>query len=108
MGISLSVAQQKWLYMDISVKKQLPVIFNKYLPLYGLEGIVRDGFVRTFGYMGQLSAMECVEALTALLETDERTVGEKKQRDDSSATDAINLRIESKEKLWVVNFWSSW
>ncbi|KAM9889463.1 hypothetical protein OXX79_012141 [Metschnikowia pulcherrima] len=108
MGISLSVAQQKWLYMDISVKKHLPVIFNKYLPLYGLEGIVRDGFVRTFGYMGQLSAMECVEALTALLETDERTVGEKKQRDDSSATDAINLRIESKEKLWVVNFWSSW
>lgn len=108
MGISLSVAQQKWLYMDISVKKQLPVIFNKYLPLYGLEGIVRDGFVRTFGYMGQLSAMECVEALTALLETDERTVGEKKQRDDSLATDAINLRIELKEKLWVVNFWLSW
>lgn len=111
MGISLSVAQQKWLYMDIGIKKNLPVIFNKYLPLYGLEGVVREGFVRTFGYMGQLSAMECVEALTALLETDDRALGEasKKRTDEASLeTDEINSKIEMKEKLWVVNFWSSW
>lgn len=104
MGISLSVAQQKWLYMDISVKKNLPTIFNKYLPLYGLEGIVRDGFVRTFGFVGQLSAMECVEALVALLESDERISGDKNHDKDED----INEKIERKEKLWVNNFWSSW
>ncbi|GEQ68001.1 hypothetical protein JCM33374_g1667 [Metschnikowia sp. JCM 33374] len=117
MGISLSVAQQKWLYMDIAVKKNLPVIFNKYLPHYGLEGVVREGFVRTFGYMGQLSAMECVEALTALLETDDRALSDphKKRGDptaggnsESAEADEISSRIEMKEKLWVVNFWSSW
>lgn len=104
MGISLSVAQQKWLYMDIAVKKNLPTIFSKYLPLYGLEGIVRDGFVRTFGFVGQLSAMECVEALAALLESDERIGGDGVNDKDVD----INEKIERKEKLWVNNFWSSW
>lgn len=112
MGISLSVAQQSWLYMDISVKRNLPVIFNKYLPLYGLEGIVREGFIRTFGYMGQLSAMECVEALTALLEYDERAVfkGDSNARVNSktSEADEVSSKIEQKEKLWVNNFWSAW
>lgn len=110
MGISLSVAQQKWLYMDIAVKKNLPVIFSKYLPLYGLEGVVREGFVRTFGYSGQLSAMECVESLAALLETDDSSLGKdtKNKENGESEQDEINARIQNKEKLWVNNFWSSW
>lgn len=107
MGISLLVAQQKWLYMDIAVKKNLPVIFNKYLPLYGLEGVVRDGFVRTFGYMGQLSAMECVEALAALLEGDPHAA-DRRPDPELSDQDEINARIERKEKQWVNNFWYSW
>lgn len=109
MGISLSVAQQKWLYMDIGVKKNLPVIFNKYLPLYDLQGIVREGFVRTFGYMGQLSAMECVESLAALLETDENSIGkEPKNSEGDSDQNEINAQIQKKENLWVNNFWLSW
>lgn len=97
MGVLLSVAQQKWLYMDTAVKRNLPVIFGKYLSLYGLEGIVREGFVRTFGYTAQLLAMECVEALTALLETEE----EPKEGD-------IEKNIERREKTWVANFWRTW
>lgn len=108
MGISLSVAQQKWLYMDTTIKKNLPIIFNKYLPLYGLEDIVREGFIRTFGYMGQLSAMECVEALTALLENDVIALDKPKNNESKSEKDEINASIEIKEKLWVNNFWSSW
>ncbi|EDK40960.2 hypothetical protein PGUG_05058 [Meyerozyma guilliermondii ATCC 6260] len=105
MGVSLATAQQKWLYMDVTVKKQLPYIFNKYLPLYGLEGIVRDGFVRTYGYRGQLSAMECVEALTALLECDRAQVSNGDHPDDDRL---IHQRIEDKERIWVSNFWMSW
>lgn len=110
MGVSLAVAQQKWLYVDIGIKKQLPLIFNKYLPLYGLEGVVREGFIRTFGFSGQLSAMECVESLTALLESDKRLLNNNNQQtNDNSATDAqISSLIEKKEKIWVNNFWSSW
>lgn len=110
MGISLSVAQQKWLYMDISVKKNLPVIFSKYLPLYGLEGVVREGFVRTFGFLGQLSAMECVESLAALLENDTKSFlkDNKTPEAEENEQDEINSRIERKEKIWVNNFWSSW
>lgn len=105
MGVSLATAQQKWLYMDVTVKKQLPYIFNKYLPLYGLEGIVRDGFVRTYGYRGQLLAMECVEALTALLECDRAQVLNGDHPDDDTL---IHQRIEDKERIWVSNFWMSW
>lgn len=107
MGISLSVAQQKWLYMDVGIKRNLPVIFAKHLPIYGLEGIMRDGFIRSFGYMGQLSAMECVEALTALLEVNQQAF---KEDGDTTqpGTDEINRQIELKEKLWIKNFWSSW
>lgn len=109
MGVSLAIAQQKWIYMDIEVKKNLPVIFNKYLPLYGLEGVVREGFIRTFGFTGQLSAMECVESLTSLLESDHRiisTIGQDK--DIEIEEDIINSRIKEREKIWINNFWSSW
>ncbi|WPK27250.1 hypothetical protein PUMCH_004627 [Australozyma saopauloensis] len=107
MGISLSVAQQKWLYMDVGIKRNLPVIFAKHLPIYGLEGIMRDGFIRSFGYMGQLSAMECVEALTALLEVNQQAFNEDGDT-TQPGTDEINRQIELKEKLWIKNFWSSW
>lgn len=107
MGISLSVAQQKWLYMDIAVKRNLPVIFSKYLPLYGLEGVMRDGFVRTFGYLGQLSAMECVESLAALLESDDDKSYNQNPESESDQNE-IDAKIEKREKLWVSNFWSSW
>lgn len=113
MGVSLAIAQQNWLYMDIGIKRQLPTIFNKYLPLYGLEGIVRNGFIRTFGYSGQLSAIECVESLTALLECDKRILDgnnnfNEEEDDELDDEDKINSRIERKEKIWVNNFWSSW
>lgn len=118
MGISLAAAQQKWLYMDVRIKKQLPVIFAKYLPKYGLEHIVRDGFIRTYGFTGLLSAMECVELLTALLEADKRVLGVSGNAEPDPQPDAeeneldederIRGRIESKEKAWVNNFWSSW
>ncbi|CUM65955.1 uncharacterized protein PRCAT00003608001 [Priceomyces carsonii] len=115
MGVSLAIAKQKWLYMDISIKKQLPFIFNKYLPLYGLEGIVRDGFIRTFGYTGQLSAMESVEALTALLELDKRlldkdsAITDQNIDDDDFGSDGnIIAQLHKKEKIWVSNFWISW
>lgn len=114
MGVSLAVAQQKWLYMDTKVKRQLPIIFRRYLPIYGLEGIVREGFIKTYGYTGLLSAMECVEALSALLEFDEKFIQESAKRNEEddktldNEDDKIRKRMERKESSWLNNFWSSW
>ncbi|SMN21639.1 similar to Saccharomyces cerevisiae YLR103C CDC45 DNA replication initiation factor [Maudiozyma saulgeensis] len=68
MGIPLSTAHETWLYMDNSIKRELGNIFHKNLDRYGLQDIIRDGFVRTFGYRGSISASEYVESLAALLE----------------------------------------
>ncbi|KAI5962699.1 CDC45 [Candida pseudojiufengensis] len=112
MGVSLAVAQQKWLYMDTKIKRQLPIIFRRYLPIYGLEGIIREGFVKTYGYTGSLSAMECVEALNALLELDEKFIMESNKLNESinntNENEIIRKRMERKENSWLNNFWSSW
>lgn len=74
MGISLQVANQNWLYMDIDIKKKLNSIFKKYLGLYDLEDLMREGFVRHFGYKGSISASEFVESLVALLQHDREDI----------------------------------
>lgn len=113
MGISLSIAQETWLYMDHSIKRELGIIFDKNLDRYGLQDIIRDGFVRTMGYRGAVSGSEFVEALMALLE-----VGLSITRGNNGEnTDNIEeiLAVEGKENLqsqaqkkWVANFWLSW
>ena len=81
MGIPLTTAQESWIYMDHSIKRDLGMIFEKNLDRYGLQDIIRDGFVRTRGYRGSISASEFVEAITALLEVgdnlglDDRVLG---------------------------------
>lgn len=104
MGVLLSMAQQKWLYMDIRVKKRLPIIFKNYLPTYGLEGIVREGFIRLFGYTVQLLAMECVEAITALLESSVAP----EEAPETLTDEAVLANIEKKEKSWLENYWRAW
>ncbi|SCV04453.1 LAMI_0H16248g1_1 [Lachancea mirantina] len=115
MGISLSTAQENWLYMDNRVKKELGVIFDKNLGRYGLEGIVRDGFVRTFGYRGAVSASECVESITALLEMGQKSDVDKPEALQNS-TNATTLqegleasqKLAERERKLVRNFWLSW
>lgn len=112
MGIPLTAAQESWLYMDNSIKRELRVIFDRNLDRYGLQDIVRDGFVRTYGFRGTISASEVVEALTALLE-----VGTSMNVDldglDESADDPDRSTVHSKNaqimrKKWISNFWTSW
>ncbi|AMD18947.1 HBR046Cp [Eremothecium sinecaudum] len=115
MGIPLSTAQEHWLYMDNGIKKQLGVIFEKNLDRYGLQDIVRDGFVRTFGYRGSISASEFVEAIVGLLE-----MGKSKFNDPLSVLndppdtqsilhgESIEALLIQRQKRWISNFWTSW
>ncbi|AAS54560.1 AGR071Cp [Eremothecium gossypii ATCC 10895] len=111
MGIPLSTAQEHWLYMDNDIKRQLGVIFDKNLDRYGLQDIVREGFVRTFGYRGSISASEFVEAITALLEAGSMAtahdVEKDAQRDEGTESDPTQL-LAQRQKVWVSNFWAAW
>ncbi|CAI4046080.1 hypothetical protein SKDZ_12G1530 [Saccharomyces kudriavzevii ZP591] len=116
MGIPLSTAQETWLYMDHSIKRELGVIFDKNLDRYGLQDIIRDGFVRTLGYRGSISASEFVEALTALLEVgnsadrDNVNISGKNDEDtDGEDEEGDNVqKLTNLKKKWVSNFWLSW
>ncbi|EDO17718.1 hypothetical protein Kpol_1033p22 [Vanderwaltozyma polyspora DSM 70294] len=116
MGIPLNTAQEHWLYMDHSIKRELAVIFDKNLDRYGLQDIIRDGFIRTFGYHGSTSASEFVEALTALLEVGNSiSSGDRDNKDDTSNNnedndDENNNEIDNNknQKKWISNFWLSW
>ena len=85
MGIPLSTAHETWLYMDNSIKRELGNIFYKNLDRYGLQDIIRDGFVRTFGYRGSISASEYVESLAALLEAGS-TMNSSNQNNNSNSS----------------------
>lgn len=111
MGIPLATAQESWLYMDNTIKRELGIIFDKNLERYGLQDIIKDGFVRSFGFRGSISASEYLEALNALLE-----VGDSVYDDGSSMKDDLeeeSLNEEQKKSLrlrkrWLSNFWLSW
>ncbi|CCK71280.1 DNA replication initiation factor CDC45 KNAG_0G02220 [Huiozyma naganishii CBS 8797] len=105
MGIPLITAQESYLYMDNSIKRELKLIFDKNLNRYGLQDIVKDGFIKTFGYRGVISASEMVEALTALLEVGTHlSVDERGNifHENTDKTDHISVKSR-----WVSNFWLS-
>ncbi|ONH68231.1 Cell division control protein 45 [Cyberlindnera fabianii] len=101
MGISLQDCKQNWMYMNSEIKNNLPETFKNVLGRYDLDELVRDGFLRTYGFRGSLSASECVEAVSALLEHD--NVQKLEENDDD-----IDELIVKKEKVWISNFWQSW
>ncbi|QLQ82401.1 hypothetical protein HG537_0H01630 [Torulaspora globosa] len=111
MGISLSTAQETWIYMDNSIKRELGIIFERNLDRYGLQDIIRDGFVRTLGFRGSISASEYVEAIMALLE-----VGNASKENILSNQVETGTRLDDKpmedseepQKKWIANFWLSW
>ncbi|CCF56586.1 hypothetical protein KAFR_0B02890 [Kazachstania africana CBS 2517] len=121
MGISLTTAHEHWIYMDHSIKRELGLIFERNLDRYGLQDIVRDGFVRTFGYRGSISASEFVEAITSLLEvgssidsiTKTHSVASKDPNNndtEDTETEQSNIvkLMEQNRKQWISNFWLSW
>ncbi|KAH3677648.1 hypothetical protein WICMUC_001751 [Wickerhamomyces mucosus] len=115
MGISLQDCKQNWLYMNPKIKHSLNSIFSKNLKTYGLEDLTREGFLRTYGFRGSISASECVESILALLEHDNKAAIEQDKksddnnnRDEDDEEEDVNELISRKEKIWISNFWSSW
>ncbi|ERF75261.1 hypothetical protein EPUS_00053 [Endocarpon pusillum Z07020] len=80
MGVSLSQCRQSYTHMDISLKKNLRENLLKYAAVYGLDDLVPEGagrgagdyegwgFVRSWGWKAQLSAMDVGVVVGAILE----------------------------------------
>jgi cell division control protein 45 len=80
MGVSLSQCKQSYTHMDISLKKNLRENLLKYAAVYGLDELVPEGtgrgapeyegwgFLRSWGWKAQLSAIDVGVVVGAILE----------------------------------------
>lgn len=116
MGISLVVASKNWHYVDTSLKKRIDSVFTKNLPQLGLTDVVRDGFVRHYGFQGSMNSGDFAESVTALLEYDGDLQIEKDRsqattppaEDEENTTDKLGKLIEKREQQFVTNFWKAY
>ncbi|KAK6331378.1 hypothetical protein TWF730_004460 [Orbilia blumenaviensis] len=68
MGMSLQQCNQKYVYMDMDLKRGLREKLEVYKARYGLDEIVREGVVRCWGWNGCLSAGDVAVVVGSLLE----------------------------------------
>lgn len=68
MGISLLQCQQNYTHMDMDLKRTLREKVESIAPEYGLFELSFPSFVRAYGYQSILSASDCVECVSAILE----------------------------------------
>ncbi|KAK6503811.1 hypothetical protein TWF481_008817 [Arthrobotrys musiformis] len=68
MGMSLQQCNQKYVYMDMDLKRGLREKLEVYKARYGLDEIVREGVVRCWGWNGCLSAGDVAVVVGCLLE----------------------------------------
>lgn len=117
MGISLQDAHERWTHMNLTTKRALPEKLMGIAGHYGMEDIIRQGIVRRFGYKGSVSAGDCVDALSTLLQAGYKVNAisksgreiKFKEDDFRNGNDFLDGTIEmSRERFWVENFWSAW
>ncbi|CAZ84703.1 unnamed protein product [Tuber melanosporum] len=126
MGFSLSQCKQSYTHMDMDLKRSLRERLEKYAPLYGLEGVVREGFVRCWGFRGCLSAADVAYVIGGLLEMGRR--GSSSHTNSGSAITPISSsagkapealvdpdptnetrKEEAREsESWIANFWAAY
>jgi cell division control protein 45 len=80
MGVSLSQCKQTYAHMDMDLKKSLREHLLKYAGVYGIQDVVPDGsgrasyeqegwgFIRSWGWKAQLSAVDAGVVLGAILD----------------------------------------
>ncbi|KAI9600696.1 hypothetical protein H4Q26_000487 [Puccinia striiformis f. sp. tritici PST-130] len=67
-GISLLQCQQSYTHMDMDLKQTLTEKVESIAPEYGLFELSFPSFVRAYGYQSVLSASDCIECISAILE----------------------------------------
>lgn len=121
MGMSLNQVKQNYTHMDVDLKRGLRDRLEKYAPLYGLNGIVKEGFVRCWGWKGCLSAVDVGYIIGSILEvgTKERELnGHQNQHrqepalsqdpDDAAAKERSEKLMDDEAQEFVDNFWAAY
>ncbi|CAI8502525.1 unnamed protein product [Hanseniaspora opuntiae] len=116
MGISLVESKKNWLYLSSTIKEKLTTVMGNNLPFYGLQDLIKTGFIKRNGFKNECSANDFVEAIIALLEINIKTgisenllkslnLTESELEDDQIPVDDM---LTERSKKWVENFWQCW
>lgn len=109
MGFSLNQCKQSYTHMDMDLKRTLRDRLEKYAPLYGLEGVVREGFVRCWGWSGCLSAVDVAYIVGGLLEMGKKGLAAKVGDGEVAEGEEEGRKEEHRESEgWVGNFWGAY
>ncbi|KAA8914495.1 CDC45 family [Sphaerosporella brunnea] len=112
MGFSLSQCKQSYTHMDMDLKRTLKEKLERYAPLYGLDGVVKEGFVRCWGWRGCLSAADVAYVVGGILEIGKgKKLGHKGVSADSNEEVSEEVgRLEEEKEVdeWITNFWDAY
>lgn len=107
MGFSLAQCRQIYTHMDMDLKRNLREKLEKFAPQYGLDELMLKSFVRPYGFKCTLSASDAAYAITALLETGQKGVVQRSNRNTDDGrpqeedTDELSTAIREE---WIQNF----
>ena len=111
MGFSLAQCKQSYTHMDMDLKRSLKEKLERYAPLYGLDGVVKEGFVRCWGWSACLSAADVAYVVGGILEVGKGGKPGRSRVPDPSEeiTEEVGRLEEEKEiEEWITNFWDAY
>ncbi|KAI5797625.1 CDC45-like protein [Geopyxis carbonaria] len=112
MGFSLAQCKQNYTHMDMDLKRSLKEKLEALAPYYHIEDVVKQGFVRCWGWRGCLSAADVGYVIGGILE-----VGAKAPRRSGYTTSEPPAELtevqgraaaEKESEEWVRNFWDAY
>ncbi|KAK9321878.1 CDC45 family [Lipomyces orientalis] len=107
MGVSLSVAKERWTHADVSLKRELKDRISSVAGVFGIGSVVRTGVIRKFGFRGTATAGDAVESVAALLECGRGKSVVDKENVNPGAKPGDEAK-ESYQAAWIDNFWIGW
>ncbi|KAK9234937.1 CDC45 family [Lipomyces kononenkoae] len=107
MGVSLSLAKERWTHTDVSLKRELKDRISTVAEVFGIGNVVRIGVVRKFGFRGALTAGDAVESVAALLECGRGKSIVDKENVNPDRKDGDEVK-DNYKAAWIDNFWTGW
>ncbi|KAF8421463.1 putative sna41 protein [Tirmania nivea] len=98
MGFSLVQCKQRYTHMDMDLKRTLREKLEGVAGLYGIDDVVKEGFVRSWGWKACLSATDVAVVVGGILEVGGKKSGAGVHREDSSSIIAEGFKGLEEER----------
>lgn len=103
MGFSLAQCRQQYTHMDMDLKRTLREKLEGVAGLYGIDDVVKEDYVRSWGWKACLSATDVAVILGGILEVGGKksgtTIGRLESGDDQSHLQPAGFRGLEEERL---------